>query len=77
LDARIAQGMEKKGELKKALKDIRNVAGDTSWFRDASHYWAEALLPLAYAVACVEVVCKSSENARILYNLVEARVYYH
>jgi len=50
---------------------------NTSWFRDTPHYWAKGSLPLAYAVACVEVVCKSSENARILYNLVEARVYYH
>jgi hypothetical protein len=39
-----------------------------SWFRDTPHYWAEASLPLAYAVACVEVVCKSSEKARIFYN---------
>jgi len=40
----------------------------TSWFRDNPHYWAEASLPLAYAVACVEVVFESSEKARILYN---------
>ena len=39
-----------------------------SWFRESPHYWAEGWLPLAYAVACVEVVCKSSEKARILYN---------
>lgn len=29
-----------------------------SWFRDTPHYWAEASLPLAYAVECVEVVSK-------------------
>jgi len=52
---------------------MENVEGNTSWFRDTPHYWAEASLPLAYAVACVEVVCKSSEKARILYNrIVEA-----
>lgn len=46
---------------------------DTSWFRDTPHYWAKASLPLAYAVACVEVVSKSSEKARILYNgIIEA-----
>jgi len=45
----------------------------TSWFRDTPHYWAEASLPLAYAVACVEVVCDSSEKARLLYNrIIEA-----
>ena len=53
--------------------ETRNVMRNKSWFRDTPHYWAEASLPLAYAVACVEVVCKSSEKARILYNrIVEA-----
>lgn len=56
---------------------MKNVTDNTSWFRGTPHYWAEASLPLAYAVACVEVVSKSSEKARILYNLVEARTYYH
>ena len=37
-------------------------AGYTSWFRDTPHYWAQASLPLAYAVACVEVVSKGSES---------------
>jgi len=31
----------------------------------------------AYAVACVEVVYKSSEKACVIYNLVEAGIYYH
>lgn len=39
-----------------------------SWFKDTPHYWAQASLPFAYATACVEVVSKSSEKARILYN---------
>jgi len=60
--------MEKNGELTEALKAIKNVVDDASWFRDTPHYWAQASLPLAYAVACVEVVCKNSEKARILYN---------
>jgi len=65
--------MEKDGELTEALKAIRNVADDTSWFRDTPHYWASDPLRFAYAVACVEVVCKSSEKARILYNrIIEA-----
>jgi len=52
---------------------IKNIVDDTSWFRDTPHYWAEAALPLAYAVACVEVVCKSSEKARMIYKkIVEA-----
>ena len=51
----------------------KGVVRDTSWFRDTPHRWAEASLPLAYAVACVEVVSKNSEKAGILYNrIVEA-----
>jgi len=37
---------------------IRNIANNTSWFRDTPHRWADASLPLAYAMACVEVVSK-------------------
>ena len=51
---------------------IRRLIGGSSWFRDTPHYWAEASLPLAYAVACVEVVCKSSEKARIKPDVIEA-----
>jgi len=59
--------MEKNGELE-GVKAIKNIADDWSWFRDTPHYWTEASLPVAYAVACVEVVCRNSEKARILYN---------
>ena len=52
---------------------IRKVLENPSWFRDTPHYWAQGSLPLAYAVACVEVVCKSSEKARATYNkIIEA-----
>ena len=60
--------MKKDRELTEDSKAIKNVADDKSWFRDTPHYWAEASLPLAYAVACVEVVANSSEKAGILYN---------
>ncbi len=53
------------------------VVGGTSWFKDTPHYWAEASLPLAYAVACVEVVSESSEKACVLCNLLEASIYHH
>ena len=53
-------------DLREAVKAIKNVTDNTSWFRGTPHYWAEAWLPLAYAVACVEVVCESSERARII-----------
>jgi len=61
----------------KSLKGTKNIANSDYWFRDTPHYWAEASLPFAYALACVEVVSKSSEKAYILYNLVEAGIYYH
>ncbi|MDD5703793.1 MAG: hypothetical protein PHU23_17295 [Dehalococcoidales bacterium] len=38
-----------------------------SWFQDSPHRWPSAALPLAYAVACVEVVSKNSEKARVIY----------
>jgi hypothetical protein len=60
--------MEKNRDSAEASKAIKNIGNDTSWFRDTPHYWAEAWLSLAYAVACVEVVSKSSEKAGILYN---------
>lgn len=65
--------MEKQDESMESLKGTKNIANNGSWFRNSPHYWAEASLPLAYAVACVEVVSKSSEKARILYNrIIEA-----
>ena len=62
--------MGNNGGLTEGLKAMKNVADNTSWFRDTPHYWAQASLPLAYAVACVEVVSKSSEKAGILYDMI-------
>jgi len=65
--------MEKNGELAEAVRAIKNVTDNTSWFRGTPYYWAEASLPFAYALACVEVVCRRSEKGRVLYNkIVEA-----
>jgi len=69
--------MEKERKLTGASKAIKNIKDNKSWFRDTPHYWVEASLTLAYAVACVEIVCKSSEKARILYNLLEAEIHHH
>jgi hypothetical protein len=68
VDARIAQGMEKSGDSKEALKGTKNVGDDRSWFRGTPYYWAEASLPFAYALACVEVVSENSEEAEIVQN---------
>jgi hypothetical protein len=52
---------------------MRKIREKGPWLRDTPHYWAEASLPFAYAVACIEVVSRSSEKARVLYNrIVEA-----
>jgi hypothetical protein len=60
-------------ELAQELNETRTVANNSSWLRETPHYWAEASLALAYAVACVEVVCRSSEKAGVLYDrIVEA-----
>ena len=65
--------MENNNDLAQSLNAIKNVAGNASWFRDAPHRWADASLPLAYAIACVEVVAKSSEKAGAIYSqIIEA-----
>ena len=60
--------MEENRESERGVKPARNQANSKSWFRDTPHYWAEASLPLAYAVACVEVACKNSEKTGTLYS---------
>ena len=50
--------MEKNNDLVKSIEAIQGIAKNTSWFRDSPHRWPSASLPLAYAVACVEVVSK-------------------
>jgi len=60
--------MENNGELTEGLKAMKNVAESDSWFRGSPHRWPSASLPFAYAVACVEVVARSSEKGGIVYN---------
>lgn len=38
-----------------------------SWFGGSFHYWPEELMPLAYAMACVEVVSTSTERSNEIY----------
>jgi hypothetical protein len=63
---RMGEGMGRGDDITKGIEAIKKVADETSWFRDTPHYWASEWLPLAYAVACVEVVCERSEKACIL-----------
>jgi len=65
--------MDKDDELREAAKETKNSGDETSWFRGSPYYWAEASLPFAYALACVEVVSGSSEEAGVLYRrIIEA-----
>ena len=65
--------MDNNGDLTEALKAIKNITDNTSWFRDHPHRWAQASLPLGYALACVEVVSKMSEKAGAIYQkIIEA-----
>ncbi len=69
--------LEGSNRLTQALNEINTVAENHSCFRGTPYYWAEASLPFAYALACVEVVSESSERAGVLYNLLGAKIYYH
>ena len=60
--------MENRGKLAEGVSAVKNVTGEMSWFRGTAYYWAEASLPFAHALACVEVVSKSSEAAEIVHN---------
>jgi hypothetical protein len=68
LGGKIAGGVGGTRELPEGVDGGEKVIGNGSRFQDTPHYWAEAWLSLAYAVACVEVVCQRSERARALYN---------
>lgn len=54
--------MEHNSDLEEVVGAMGTIGDNKSWFRDTPHYWAEGWLPLAYAVACVEVVSKSSKS---------------
>ncbi len=46
----------------------RNSMDHGSWFREwAHHYWPREALPMAYAMACVEVVAQHSERAGLIF----------
>lgn len=60
--------MEKEGKSAEGAKASKNGVDNTSWCRGSPHYWAEASLPLAYAVACLKVVFQGSKRAAELYD---------
>jgi len=40
--------------LNQALKDIKKVANNDSWFRDDPHRWALASLPFAFSIFSIK-----------------------
>lgn len=64
----MSRGAKKNGELAEGRRTIKDVGDDTSRFRGTPYYWAEASFPFPYALACVEVVPRSSQKAGVLYN---------
>jgi hypothetical protein len=65
--------MDNNNGLAEALQGISNIVKNDSWFRDTPHHWAIASLPLAYALACVEVLSNSSTKAGEIYKqIIEA-----
>ena len=58
----------KNDELKQSNRDILDVVKNESWLRGDPYRWAQASLPLAYAVAYVEMVIEESVKARDIYN---------
>ena len=60
-------------DLQKSLEAIKNVADNPSWFGEHAHRWPLAALPMAYAMACIEIVSKNSEKAGVIYRqIIEA-----
>jgi hypothetical protein len=65
--------MDNRNELSQSILAIKNTLKNQSWFRDTAYRWPQASLPLAYAMACVEVVSKMSNKAGVIYKqIVEA-----
>ena len=56
--------------FKQSVDEVKDLVKDNSFFRGTPHYWVKASLPLAYCSACVEVVLKNSEQARIIYRMI-------
>jgi hypothetical protein len=52
---------------------IKSVADNASWFNEHTYRWPYTALPMAYAMACVEVACENSEKAGGLFQqIIEA-----
>jgi hypothetical protein len=76
LNATILQEMETNYQLEQGINAVKQIADNPSWFRSDPHRWMQSSLPLAYAVACVEVISKKSEKSGQIYRqLVEAWVF--
>ena len=67
------QDLEKDIHLGRSPDVIESISDNPSWFGEHDYRWPTAALPIAYAMACVEVACESSEKAGGLFQkIIEA-----
>lgn len=59
--------MKENVELKQSQGVIKGGVDNASWFGEYAYRWPTAALPIAYALACVEVACESSEKAGVVF----------
>jgi len=65
--------MEENVDSARSQDVAKSVADDASWFGEHGYRWPSAALPMAYAMACVEVACENSEKAGGLFQqIIEA-----
>lgn len=73
ISVKISQDMDRNDDLARSPDVIKRVTDKASWFDEHAYRWPSTALPVAYALACVEVACKSSEKAGGLFQqIIEA-----
>ena len=73
LSVKIRQDMDRNDDLARNPDVIKSVADNASWFNEHAYRWPSASLPIAYAMACVEVAIEKSEKAGGLFQqIIEA-----
>jgi hypothetical protein len=59
--------MEENVNLEQSQNVIMSMHDNTSWFGENAYRWPSTALPVAYAMACVEVASKSSERLALFF----------
>ena len=55
MSVKIGQDMDKNDDLARSPDVIKSISDNASWFNEHAYRWPSAGLPVAYAMACVEV----------------------